>query len=725
MAMTSFARPRACTLLLALSLGLSSELFAQTAPPASQARSTSLTQSLAALGARYDGEETDRRPAVLRQMLAEAAERHDLLASTIERDPGFVLQVALPDAMRQQLPASVRDYVEQHVEIEGAVEILQEDYVSGARLRHYLHTAGGRLLMNYVERAPSLQTGDRVRVRGVALDGALALEPGNTSVIAALTALPNTMGEQRTLVLLVNFQDDTSQPYTTAEAQHVVFTTTSDYDREASFQRTWLTGDVFGWYTIPMSRTVCDSATLATQAKQAATAAGINLAAYSRYVFGFPENACTWWGLGSVGGNPSQAWINGDFVLDVVAHEMGHNFGLYHAHSLDCGTSPIAPPCTSSEYGDTLDMMGGARGHFSAFMKERLGWLGEAGAPAITTVSTNGTYVLEPFESPSAGGAKALKILKSIDATTGARTWYYVELRQPIGFDSFLAGSTNVPNGVVIRTGSEATANSHYLLDMTPETPSWYDPALVVGRTFTDATAGVTLTAVSAGSAGASVAVTLSGATCSRGNPTVSLSPSQSQWLVAGAAATYTVSVTSTDSAACPTAGFDLTSAAPAGWTVSFGSPTVTAAPGASASTTMVVVSTPTAANGFYAVTARATHAADGTKTRAASATYVVISTLGVQVSSARTTYSRNQTVQLTTTVSGGSAPAAGATVVFTVTRPGGAVTTRTTTADGAGVASYSWRVVAKDPVGTYQVSLTASLNGASGSGATSFAVTK
>ncbi len=34
---------------------------------------------------------------------------------------------------------------------------------------------------------------------------------------------------------------------------------------------------------------------------------GVDLSLYTRYVYAFPNNACTWWGLGSVGGNPSQA----------------------------------------------------------------------------------------------------------------------------------------------------------------------------------------------------------------------------------------------------------------------------------------------------------------------------------------------------------------------------------------------------------------------------------
>jgi len=60
--------------------------------------------------------------------------------------------------------------------------------------------------------------------------------------------------------------------------------------------------------------------------------------------------------------------------------------------------------------------------------------------------------------------------LKGTDTATGARTWYFVEYRQAIGFDGFLANNTNVVNGAVIYTVSESSLNSSYLLDVTLST---------------------------------------------------------------------------------------------------------------------------------------------------------------------------------------------------------------------------------------------------------------
>src|SRR5438093_514521 len=200
-----------------------------------------------------------------------------------------------------------------------------------------------------------------------------------------------------------------------------------------------------------------------------------------------------------------------------MGHELGHVLGLYHSHALECGATTLGTDCSVWEYGDVLDILGNtSAGHFNAFQKEQLGWLGNA----IATVGANAVYTLDPYEAPLGVNPKALKLPKSVDPLTGRTTWYYVEARQAIGFDSFLStnsnliNGSNVLNGVVIHTGSDGDINSSNLLDMTPASSTWSqydwnDPALVVGQTFFDPGAGVTITLTSAGSTGAAVSVSL------------------------------------------------------------------------------------------------------------------------------------------------------------------------------------------------------------------------
>jgi hypothetical protein len=712
----SVIRSAAAVMMVALLLALGvTPVWAQAGSrPAAAPSAENLTQDLVRLAHQH---------APLQTLRNAATARRQRLLGLMESDPAEVLRVAVPAAVRAGLPAAILPDVEEEVTLDGELQVLHEDYVKSSRYRHFLQTATERLSLHFAKEAPNLLTGTRVRVRGVRLGEALALNGTGGSVQPLSSVAPNTFGAQKTIVILVNFQDNASQPYTASQAQSVAFTTTSNHYKENSFQQTWLVGDVAGWFTIPMSSTVCDTSTLASYARQAATAAGYNLSNYTRQVYGFPTNACAWWGMGSVGGNPSQAWVNGTFSLKVLGHEMGHNLGLYHSKALECGAAVDTGTCSSIEYGDTLDIMGNpASGHFTAYQKERIGWLNYGVSPPISTVSTEGLYWIDTYETAGMN-PKALKIPKSTDPNTGQKTWYYVEYRQAVGFDSFLSGNLNVLNGVVIHLGTDSSPNSSYLLDLTPGTTSWNDPALVLGQSFTDSNAGVIIAPASITASSAAVQVTMTPQPCVRANPTVTVSPSQSQWVPAGTTVNYTIGVTNTDSSTCASSTFALGAGVPAGWTALLGTPSLALSPGASGSAGLQVASSGGTPDGFYQVTETASNAAAPTYAGSTQSTYVVASSVSVSVSASRATYSRSQTATLTATVSGGTAPVSGASVAFTITKPGGGVVTGTATTNSSGQASYKLRIQKRDPLGTYAVSVTATLGSAVGTASTSFQV--
>lgn len=489
------------------------------------ARAGQLTQSLADLHAEYRAAPTHQQAARLDELAAAVAERKALLAELVKNDPAAALRLALSPSVRASMPAQVRSGLEQHVELDGELEVFYEEYANKkARLVNYLRTPQGqRISLHFKAQPPGLVTGTQVRAKGVLLDDSMALESGDGSLTLAArggttggsnggtAAGPSATGEHKTLVILVNFQDNPIQPYTPDFAK-TVLTTTSDYFRENSSQQMWLNTDVTGWFTIANSSSVCDTWTIAAQAKEAASAAGYNLSAYTHHVYVFPQIACGWWGLSSVGGSPSNTWITGELKLGVTAHELGHAIGLFHSHSLDCGANTLGATCTTYEYGDQMDMMGSSSaGHYNAFQKERLGWLNTSASPAITTVTSDGVFTLEPYAATGTG-PKALKIPKSIDPLTGQQTWYYVEFRQAVGFDSVLAGNTNVLSGVLIHTATTSNGNSANLLDMTPSSGTsiyldWKDPALMAGGTFEDPATGVSITSDSVSSTQAVVTV--------------------------------------------------------------------------------------------------------------------------------------------------------------------------------------------------------------------------
>lgn len=592
------------------------------------ARAEKLSLDLPGMNASYRAATASEKSARLQAIIAAAAERRTLLASIIERNPGAVLRMALPSKVRSGMPTQAHAYLEQSQQLQGELEVRIEDHPDGkARQRHFLNIAGQKVALHFASVPPALQTGATLKVRGVLVGDSMALESDETS-LALLTSdgtagtaavstatLADTLGEQRTLVVLVNFQNDpTNRPWTTTGARDMVFGTVSEYMRENSYGQTWLNGDVSGWHTIAQDNTVCDSDKLATLANQAAAAAGFDLAAYRRFIYVYPMvSSCGWSGMSTVGGNPSKSWINGKFNLMTVAHELGHAFGLAHSHALECGSTTLGSSCQIYEYGDHFDIMGNyTTGHFSAFQKGMLGWLGSGASPDITTVQSGGTYALEPYESLSFG-TKALRVPKGIDPITGAQAWYYLEFRQALGADSFLAGNTNILNGVLTHSGVDNDRNSHYQLDTTPASKSygwddWEDTAIAVGASYTDTGSGVTLRTVSASASGASVSVDFGTQSCVRGVPTMTLSPAQGPWVAPGTAVSYTVSLTNKDGSACGASSFSVRATPPTGWAASLSLSPLNLQPGQTATTTLTVNSAVTAADGFYNIAVVATN---------------------------------------------------------------------------------------------------------------------
>lgn len=682
-----------------------------------------------------------------------ARQRQEELLDLVDTDPAEVLRVALPAATRETLPAEVRAYVEEAADEAGEIEVLHVDHVDAAddHYLHFLNTPKGRYSLRFASAMPDIATGAVVSVRGVRLGGAIVVA-GHPAVMAgkALDVAGNTRGAQPTLAILVNFSNAPSQPFSVASAHDVLFGKTSAFDYEASYQQTTLTGAVAGWFTIAATSTTCDFGAIATQAKAAAAAAGYVLSSYSRLVYVFPSNSCTWWGLGTVGGNPSQAWIHTrfGFSVKVVGHEMGHNLGLFHSHSLDCGSASVAATgCSASEYGDVFDLMGSnSGGHYNAFQKERLGWLDDGVSPPLTTVPAvagTATFDIAPIEDARNAQPRALKIPRA-SACGVANEWFYVEARQAKGYDAFLAGNANVLSGVLVRKVTAGVADSSYLLDMTPATASWSDAALVAGKSFTDPQSGLRISTVSAGSTGARVSVTFPSASCTRAAPAVTITPGETTWTPAGASVTYTVQAQNRDSCGCSPTNYDVSATVPSGWgATSARTPSVVAGGSAVAS---ILVTTPTGAPaGFYPLTLKAANVqavamagtATGTVAIDSAATppppppppsdSVVVPTIAAVASTDRSSYWAprygSTAATITTKVTANGSPVAGTSVSVQVRDPGGALTTLSGSTAGTGTVSLGYAIRSTSRRGTYTVTSRATGKGSTASATTSFSV--
>jgi 5-hydroxyisourate hydrolase-like protein (transthyretin family) len=657
-----------------------------------------------------------------------AKSRFALMSKLAETDPQAVLDNALTDEQLARIPQNARAYFERRERLRGEIEVMAECEEHEGRIHRYLLKDGQRFeLASAGEVDERITSGNEVELNGVLIGDRAVFESDQLKAVGSeptTNSLSNTTGEKRVLVILVNFQDKATQPFTVEQARNVTFNTTSNYFYENSYGQTWLTGDVYGWYTIPMSSTVCDKNAIGLAARQAAESAGAVITNYDHLVYAFPSNACTFSGSSTIGGNPSQSWVNHFYTVSTLGHELGHGLGLYHSRSLDCGVESVGQSCTSSEYGNVFDIMGGgATAHMNLFQKERLGWLNQAGVPPIETVTSSGTYWVDAYETATSN-VKGLKILKSIDPVSGKKTWYYLEHRTPTGFDSYLASSNyNVINGVSIHQGSETSGVENYLLDMTPATTSWYDPALTVGQTFSDPAAGITITVLSADNSGATVRVEMNAQPCVRANPTLTLAPDRSSWMRAGSVYRYQLNLTNNNSGGCVDESFNIGANLPAGFNSSLSVSSIVLANGGSATVYADVTSPLTASDGNHNFSVSA---ASQTNSVSASGTYVLVSALAVSASPGALKYSRSQTAVVTAIVSAAGAPTANVDVTFQLVKPSGSTVTQTvrTGSDGKAVFSYKFNRKA-DPTGTYTVNANAMIKGYSGSATTSFLVNK
>ena len=327
-----------------------------------------------------------------------------------------------------------------------------------------------------------------------------------------------THGTKKVLIIRVDFSDLAGAPVNAFPVQTVTETFAvsvingangvRDFYEQNSFGKTTLSvgaavggdsPDVTGVLRMPATAasyaTTDNNDGLHTAARNAATAAGFNLANYDRIGVVFsdlsniPGSFIDYGGLGDVDG--PYFWTNGAFDFTVVAHEIGHNYGLEHSNlwSVSDG-NPVSASGTSVEYGDEFDVMGDGTDithHFSLWNKSILQWLPDA---AVTTVTTGGTYRVYRFDAQGANLANRLGLKIVRNATQD----YWIGHRR---------ATTNaaLDNGAYVIWGYNQNQQGN-LLDMATPGTSVADAALQVGATFTDTVAGITLNTVARGGTG-------------------------------------------------------------------------------------------------------------------------------------------------------------------------------------------------------------------------------
>lgn len=402
------------------------------------------------------------------------------------------------------------------VTLAGVVDVEHGDVIASrshpaSSIEYRVLDTGSERLTLVGEGAEKVRPGARVKVRGTRHGGRFVLASenpvtrisgGGENSLTVATSEPSS--SRRVAVLVANFEADTRKPWTRAQVADVVFGTNSAaaYWREVSNDAMSISGDVLGYYTLAVSNTTCDYGGWMEAAKSAAAAAGVDVPGYTNVMLVVPrQSACRWDGLGTIGGR--NTWINGALSVYVTSHELGHNFGVHHSGLLRCkdeAGNPVAlsSRCKFEEYGDPFDVMGRAPRHTNNWHRRQLGFLSNLDQE---TVTSSGTYKMATVEIDG-GSPRILRVARP------GGDFFYLEWRQTYGVYDAFGRTAPAVNGVMIRIAPDDGIARSRLIDTVPSTWTRSDAPLVIGRTFTDPTTGISVKAVSADSTGATVSIT-------------------------------------------------------------------------------------------------------------------------------------------------------------------------------------------------------------------------
>lgn len=269
-----------------------------------------------------------------------------------------------------------------------------------------------------------------------------------------------------------------------------------------SYGKTWL---VPTFVTVNLPNTVDyysangpDS--IVSDAQTALTGMGINRANYDIIIHAHPGTGGASYGyagLGQIGAGIN--WLNGTVDQGVLVHEVGHNYGLGHAHFWAglTGMGPLGRTQADGsqveyeEYGDNTDVMGGGplpAAHYGAHGKAALNWIEPK---EVINVVTNGVYRIWRFDSKDSRTNANAKLALKVVAPGGEELW--------VSHRRLFTANNNLYRGAhIVRANGGADQS---LVDTTPLSKplGTYgsdrdDTGVGVGKSYTDTLGTVRIT---------------------------------------------------------------------------------------------------------------------------------------------------------------------------------------------------------------------------------------
>jgi hypothetical protein len=341
---------------------------------------------------------------------------------------------------------------------------------------------------------------------GTAASGTIAfsVEDGKKEALTAnstWTETPKTL-----LAVRLSYSSaPTAYSYALTDLTNLV-NSASNHVKTLSYGKTWLVPRIVT-VNLPNTQTYYETAAngpddIVRDTRTRLTAMGINRDNYHIVVHAHPGIGFGYAGLGVIGG--ANTWLNGTVDVNVLVHELGHNYGLGHAHYWAglTGVGGLGRTATDGsqvemeEYGDGYDVMGGGglpAAHYSAHGKAALNWIEPK---EVINVVTNGIYRVYRYDHANARTNVNAKLALKVVAPGGEEYW--------ISHRRLFTANTSMLRGAYVTRADGGADQS--LIDTTPlSKPNMTagvdkdDAALAIGKSLADSMNSVRMTTIAQG----------------------------------------------------------------------------------------------------------------------------------------------------------------------------------------------------------------------------------
>lgn len=343
----------------------------------------------------------------------------------------------------------------------------------------------------------------------------------NPSQLASAAILPEctSLGEQRSLVVAVNYIDDTTELPSVQQISNRYLespNSLANYWADVSYGKTSLSGTNLGWHTLSPAITslnACDKTAEIRQEVIDYAATQLDISQYSRLFIVMRQlgGGCGYIGQGTLNcpiisttdttasARLSTHWVLGNVIepdqsgLDIVTHEAGHNLGFNHAERLVWPGASTGPILDNSgalvlQQGDGYDTMGSSTwpAHYNAVHKEQVSWLDE-----VNVIDVNGFASVTLMSlSKSVSGIQSIRVYRGANSA-GRKEYFRLETRSQDGFDS-VANSAGVGSLHVHLQSDDSTFS--FQIDANFATPTLADSAIQPNNSLFDPFSGITIT---------------------------------------------------------------------------------------------------------------------------------------------------------------------------------------------------------------------------------------